>query len=109
MIARFWTALIPSRDAPVKRLLNGVQSTDYLGQTGYVVISSLEKRYALVKSMQDKSAIVLKAIKDAKKPLKAGEISQMTGLSSEEVTKIVKALMKDGKAKSPSRCFYSPA
>lgn len=59
--------------------------------------------------MQDKSAVVLKAMKDAKKPLKAGEISQMTGLSNAEVTKIVKALMKDGKAKSPSRCCYSPA
>jgi DNA-binding MarR family transcriptional regulator len=57
--------------------------------------------------MEDKSAKVYKTIKDAGKPMKAGEIAEITGLTSAEVTKIVSALMKNGKLKSPKRCFYS--
>ena len=56
--------------------------------------------------MEDKAARIYKAIKDAGKPLKAGEISEITGLTNAEVTKTVSALMKEGKVKSPKRCFY---
>jgi DNA-binding IclR family transcriptional regulator len=57
--------------------------------------------------MDDKATKVYNAIKSADKPMKAGEIAEATGLPSTEVTKIVTVLMKDGKIKSPKRCFYS--
>lgn len=57
--------------------------------------------------MEDKSSKVYKTIKDAGKPMKAGEIAEATGLTNAEVTKIVSSLMKEGKLDSPKRCFYS--
>jgi len=57
--------------------------------------------------MEDKSSKVYKTVKDAGKPMKAGEIAAATGLTDAEVTKIVSVLMKEGKLKSPKRCFYS--
>jgi DNA-binding Lrp family transcriptional regulator len=57
--------------------------------------------------MDKKATKVYKTLKEAGKPLKAGEIAEATGLPSTEVTKIVSVLMKDGKIKSPKRCFYS--
>ena len=64
-------------------------------------------RYASVLSMNDEKK-VLEALKKAGKPLRPKEIAKLTGLDDDLVSKIIKKLKKEGKIKSPKRCFYSP-
>ncbi|NPA16534.1 winged helix-turn-helix transcriptional regulator [Persephonella sp.] len=52
---------------------------------------------------------VLKAMEEAGKPLKTGEIAEITGLDKKEVEKAIKKLKKEGKIESPKRCYYAPA
>lgn len=49
---------------------------------------------------------VLKALR-AGGNMRPGEIAEATGLSKDEVAKIVKKLVAEGKAFSPKRCFYA--
>jgi predicted transcriptional regulator len=56
----------------------------------------------------DTNAIVLKALKDNKSPMKAGEIAEKTKLDKKEVDKAIKALKTEGKIESPKVCFYAP-
>ena len=57
--------------------------------------------------MNDEDTI-LKTMKDASKPLRPGEIAELTGLSKDTVSKAMKTLKKDGKVDSPKRCYYAP-
>ncbi|MBK3331733.1 winged helix-turn-helix transcriptional regulator [Persephonella atlantica] len=52
---------------------------------------------------------VLDAMKKAGKPLKTGEIAELTGLDKKEVEKVIKKLKKEGKIESPKRCYYAPS
>lgn len=52
---------------------------------------------------------ILEALKKAGKPLKGGEIAEMIGADSKEVSKIITKLKKSGKIDSPKRCYYAPA
>ncbi len=49
---------------------------------------------------------VLDKMKKANKPLKGGEIAEISGLSKDVVTKAIKILKKEGLIDSPKRCFY---
>ena len=53
--------------------------------------------------------VVFKAIVDAGKPLKGGEIAETTGIDKKEIDKAIKKLVAEGKINSPVRCFYAPA
>jgi len=57
----------------------------------------------------DKKKIILDAMKKAGKPLRPGDVVKLTGLSKEEVSKLINELKKEGKISSPKRCFYAPA
>ncbi len=57
----------------------------------------------------DKKELVLKAMKDAGKPVRPGDIAKATGLESKEVSRIIKELKAEGKVISPKRCYYAPA
>jgi biotin operon repressor len=59
--------------------------------------------------MPDNKEVVYKAFKKATKPLKAGEVSEITGIEKTEVSKIIKALQKDGRLISPKNCYYAPS
>ncbi|MBL7032828.1 MAG: MarR family transcriptional regulator [Candidatus Delongbacteria bacterium] len=59
--------------------------------------------------MADDKQTILKALKKAGKPLKAGEVAQLTGLPDKEVGKQIKILQADGEIVSPRRCFYTTA
>lgn len=50
---------------------------------------------------------VLKAMKDANKPVRPGEIAKALDVDSKEVSKTIKSLKEKGKVISPKRCFYS--
>ncbi len=52
--------------------------------------------------------IVLQAMQQAGKPMKAGEIEKATGLSKTEVDKAMKQLKADEKIVSPVRCCWQP-
>ncbi|MFX1566420.1 MAG: MarR family transcriptional regulator [Promethearchaeota archaeon] len=47
-------------------------------------------------------------MKEAGKPLRPGEIAELTGLDKDVVSKAIKSLKKEGKVDSPKRCFYAP-
>lgn len=49
---------------------------------------------------------VLQTMKKAGKPLKAGEIAELSGLDKKEVEKAMKLLQKEEKIESPKRCFW---
>jgi hypothetical protein len=51
---------------------------------------------------------VLAAMKSAGKPLKAGEIAELTGLDRKEVDKFMKMLKDEGSIISPKVCFWQP-
>ncbi|MHA1924634.1 MAG: helix-turn-helix domain-containing protein [Candidatus Thorarchaeota archaeon] len=52
---------------------------------------------------------VFTAFKEAGKPLKAGEVAEITGIAKPQVSKIIKSLQKEGKLTSPKRCYYAPS
>ncbi|MHA2427360.1 MAG: helix-turn-helix domain-containing protein [Candidatus Hermodarchaeia archaeon] len=51
---------------------------------------------------------ILQAMKEAGKPLRPGEIVDLTGLDKAVVSKAMKSLKKEGKVDSPKRCYYAP-
>ena len=52
------------------------------------------------------SEIVLKALIEAGKPLKGGEIATIAGIDKKEVDKAIKNLKKEEKIISPKACYY---
>ena len=59
--------------------------------------------------MDDKVTLVFEAMKKAGKPVRTGEIAEVTGIDKKEVTKLISLLKKEGKVISPKRCYYAPA
>jgi len=51
---------------------------------------------------------VLKAMKDAGKPVSAGEVEKLTGLERKEIDKAFKELKKENSICSPIRCKWEP-
>ncbi|MGN0008712.1 MAG: transcriptional regulator [Desulfovibrionaceae bacterium] len=51
---------------------------------------------------------VLKAMKEAGKPVRPGDIAKALGVDSKEVSKAIAALKDAGKVHSPKRCYYEP-
>jgi len=49
---------------------------------------------------------VIRVIKKAGKPLRAGEIAEASGIDKKEVEKLIKKLVKEEKLHSPVRCCY---
>lgn len=52
------------------------------------------------------SDAIIGAIKKAGKPLKGGEIADLTGIDKKEVDKVIKKLKAEEKIFSPKMCFY---
>lgn len=59
--------------------------------------------------MADNAQIELAALQKAGKPLRPGDVAEMTGIDKDEVSKIINKLKKEGKVISPQRCFWTPA
>ncbi len=51
---------------------------------------------------------VLQTLKEAGKPMKAGEIAQASGMDKKEVDKAMKALKAEGAIVSPKFCYWEP-
>lgn len=51
---------------------------------------------------------VLETMRQAGKPLKAGEIASLSGLDRKEVDKAMKILKEKGDIESPVRCQWQP-
>jgi len=56
----------------------------------------------------ENKAKVLDAMIKAGKPLKAGEIEKLSGLTKAEVDKAMKQLKESDEITSPARCFWAP-
>ena len=56
--------------------------------------------------MSDKNAQILEAFKKAGKPLRPGEVAEMTSIDKDEVSKLLKKMKTTGEIISPKRCFY---
>lgn len=52
---------------------------------------------------------VIKAMKEAGKPLSAGDVAKATGIDRKEVDKAFKELKAEGAITSPVRCKWEPA
>lgn len=53
--------------------------------------------------------LVLNTIKEAGKPLSAGEVTALSGLDRKVVDKVFAELKKEGAIVSPVRCKWAPA
>ncbi len=51
--------------------------------------------------------LIIKAMEQAGKPMKGGEIADASGVDKKEVDKLIKKLVAEGKVDSPQRCFYA--
>jgi Mn-dependent DtxR family transcriptional regulator len=60
-------------------------------------------------TMNDREQAVLKAMKEAGKPVRPGDVAKSLELDSKEVSKIIDVLKKKGMVISPKRCYYAPA
>lgn len=58
--------------------------------------------------MSEHAEAVLKAMNDAGKPVRPGEVAKALGIESKEVSKAIKVLRKEGKVHSPKRRYYAP-
>ncbi len=58
--------------------------------------------------MSDEAEKVYKAFVEAGKPLRPGDVAEMTGIEKTKVSKIIKTLRTEGKIHSPKRCYYAP-
>ena len=54
----------------------------------------------------ENSELILKTMKKSGKPLKGGEIAELSGINKAAVDKSLKELQKNGKIISPKRCYY---
>lgn len=52
---------------------------------------------------------VLKAMREAGKPVSAGDVTKILGADRKEVDKAFDALKKEGAIMSPVRCKWTPA
>ena len=52
---------------------------------------------------------ILEAMKEAGKPMSAGEIEKATGIDRKEIDKAFKELKADGTISSPIRCKWEPS
>lgn len=50
---------------------------------------------------------VLQTLKNSVKPLKGGEIAEISGIEKKAVDKAIKQLKADQLIDSPKRCYYS--
>lgn len=64
-----------------------------------------QTKFLVIMSAKDQ---VLEAMKKAGKPLKAGEIAELTNLDKKEVDKAMKDLKKEELIVSPKTCFWEP-
>ena len=53
--------------------------------------------------------LVLKVMREAGKPIAAGEVATLSGLDSKVVDKVFAELKKEGAIVSPVRCKWTPA
>jgi hypothetical protein len=51
---------------------------------------------------------VMEALVKAGKPMKSGEIAELTGIEKKDVDNAIKKLKKDDKIGSPKVCYYEP-
>ena len=66
----------------------------------------LQKQNTKKKTMKDQ---VLKAMREAGKPVSAGDVTKMLNADRKEVDKAFDALKKEGAIVSPVRCKWEPA
>lgn len=59
--------------------------------------------------MEDNEKKVLKAMKEAGKPVRPGDVAKSLNMESKDVSKIIQSLKKQGLVNSPKRCFWAPA
>jgi len=55
------------------------------------------------------ATIVLDAMKKADKPVRTGDVVDLSGLERKEVEKAMKELKAENKIVSPKRCFWEPS
>jgi Mn-dependent DtxR family transcriptional regulator len=58
--------------------------------------------------MSENAEAVLKAMKEAGKPVRPGDVAKALGIDSKEVSKAIQLLKKEGKVHSPKRCYWAP-
>ena len=68
---------------------------------------SYQLNFKIDKNMEKE--LVLKVMKEAGKPVAAGEVTTLSGLDRQVVDKVFAELKKEGAIVSPIRCKWTPA
>lgn len=56
----------------------------------------------------DTTQTILATMQKAGKPLKTGEIAELSGIDKKDIEKAIKDLQKTGEIVSPKRCYWEP-
>ena len=75
----------------------------------YEILNELTQMMFGVTKMSDNTEAIYDAFTGSEKPLKAGEVAEITGIDKKEVSKVIKILKKEGKLVSPKNCYYAPS
>ncbi len=57
--------------------------------------------------MEEQKNAIVKALEDAGKPVRPGDVATATGIDKAQVSKLMKKLKAEGRAHSPKRCFWA--
>lgn len=60
------------------------------------------------RNQMEKKEHILRVMKDAKTPLNAGKVAELTGIERKEIDKAMKELKDEKAIVSPKRCYWQP-
>lgn len=83
--------------------LNNISARTYTASDPVIKCVYNKRELKMTQSQEDK---IYKVMKKESKPLKPGEIAELTGIDKDVVSKLIKKLSVEGKVTSPKRCFY---
>ena len=100
-------ALDPTDSAPSMATdLTGGVGYKVLGESGMYMNNLVDAVHGVNMTVKED---VIKAMKEAGKPMSAGEVEKATGIDRKEIDKAFKELKAEGAIVSPVRCKWEPA
>ena len=110
-----FSSSVKSEHTPLEAVLPAKEQRDKKAFLHFVIDNrcyfSNEYYYQIMNCELEKKveANVLKAMQEAGKPVRPGDVAKTLGVDSKEVSKAIKSLRESGKVISPKRCYYEPA
>ena len=73
------------------------------------IIGAMDEEVDILVELMDIKETILNVMKEAGKPISAGEVEKLSGLDRKDIDKAFKELKKEEAIVSPVRCKWEPA